>query len=217
MNNRNNRVTRAIVASGSLLAIIFIAVPWVDEYLRLRRDAIELQELETKFAETERQQSLLKRIDGKLTSELEALWSRSLDPARTEPVRETLIEFVRQAGGRIRKLDIPKGESRVWALDDDPRLDTMPLYGEESRFVLHTHQVELRVDGSLESVRQVLSRVDNQGWLMTTTSLTMVPTAVRESPIRLEFRFEIYGLGENERESEDDFAKSETIENITLR
>ena len=208
MNNPNNRATRAIVASGSLLAIIFVAIPWVDEYLRHRRDAAELIELEIKLVETEQQKQRLDRIEGKLTSELETRLASSIDPTKTEAVRERLIEFVRQAGGRIRRLEVAEGETRVWAIEnDDPRMDTMPLYGEESRFVLHTHIVELQADGSLESVRQILSSVSNQGWLMTTKGLTMVPTSIRESPVNLELRLVLYGLGPNEREPEEDFAR----------
>ena len=218
MNNRNNRATRAIVASGSLLSIIFIAIPWVDEYLRLRCDAAELIELETRLAETEQRKKQLDRIEVKLTGELESLLARSLNPTNTESVRERLITFVRQAGGRIRSLDIAEGETRIWAMDDDdPRLDTMPLYGEESRFVLHTHLVQLQADGSLESVRQILSNVANQGWLMTTKGLTMVPTGVRESPVNLELRMVLYGLGPNEREPEEDFASTPTRTLIRLR
>ena len=113
MNNRNNRATRAIVASGSLLAIIFIAAPWVDEYLRLRRDAAELRELQTEFAAAEQQKVQLSRIEAKLGNELDSLLARSIDPSNTETVRETIIEFVRQSGGRIRRLEIPEGETRI--------------------------------------------------------------------------------------------------------
>jgi hypothetical protein len=211
MNNRNNRATRAtraIVASGSLLAIIFIGIPWVDEYLRLRRDAAELSELETQYAENQQRTKQLERIETKLTGELETLVARSVDPTKTESVREILIEIVRQAGGRIRRLEISEDETRIWAAEnDDPRNDTMPLYAEESRFVLHTHLVELQADGSLESVRQILERVSSQGWLMTTKGLMTVPTSVRESPVNLELRFLLYGLGPNEHESEEDFAQ----------
>ncbi len=208
MNNRNNRATRAIVASGSLLAIIFIAIPWVDEYLRLRRDAAEFTELETKFVETQQRRKLLGRVEDKLSGELEALLARSTDPTTRESVRETLIDIVRQAGGRIRRLEISEGQTRRWAIEnDDPRNETMPLYEEESRFVLHTHLVELQADGSLESVRQILSDVANQGWLMTTKGLTTLPTSTQESPVNLELRLVLYGLSRSENEPEDDFAK----------
>jgi hypothetical protein len=207
MNNRNNRATRAIVASGSLLAIIFIGIPWVDEYLRLRRDASEMSQLETRFAENQQRARQLQRIEDKLTGELETLLARSVDPTKTESVRETLIKIVRQAGGRIRRLEVSEDETRIWAArNDDPRNDTMPLYAEESKFVLHTRLVELQADGSLESVRQILAQVSSQGWLMTTKGITAVPTSVRESPVNLEMRLELYGLSANESETEEEFA-----------
>ena len=208
MNNPNNRATRAIVASGSLLAIIFMGVPWVDEYLELRRGAAELGELEIKLVEAQQREQRMDRIEAKLTSELERLLAHSFDTTKTEVVREALIKIVRQSGGRLRRLEIAKGETRPWNIeDDDPRLETTPFIGEESRFVLHTHEVELQADGSLESVRQILSSVANHGWLMMTKELTATPTSVRESPVNLERRLVLYGLGPQEREPEEDFAQ----------
>ncbi len=208
MNNPNNRATRAIVASGSLLAIIFVAVPWVDEYLELRRGAANLGELEIQFVQTQQREQRMDRIEAKLTGELNRLLARSFDPTKTETVREALIEIVRQSGGRLRRLEIVEAETRPWMVaNDDPRSATTKLDGEESRFVLHTQQVELQADGSLESVRQILSSVFDQGWLMTTKELTAVPTSIRESPVNLDLHFVLYGLGRNEREPEEDFAK----------
>lgn len=208
MNNPNNRATRAIVASGSLLAIIFIAVPWVDEYLDLRREAATLGELEIKLVEAEQREKRMDRIEAKLTGQLARLLAQSFDPTKTEVVREALIKIVRQSGGRLRRLEIAKGDTRPWNIqDDDPRLETTPLIGEESRFILHSHQVELQADGSLESVRHILSSVANHGWFMTTKELTAAPTSVRESPVNLELRFILYGLGIKEREPEEDFAQ----------
>ena len=49
MNNMNSRATRAIVASLSLIAIIAIGIPWVDEYFTLRSEARELSALDGQF------------------------------------------------------------------------------------------------------------------------------------------------------------------------
>jgi hypothetical protein len=213
MNNRNNRttgltrLTGAIVVSGSLLAIIVIGFPWVDEYLRLRRDAVELSDLESKYAQVQVQQTMMARVEGKLTSELENLLTRSIEPSNIETVREALVESVRQAGGRLRRLEIAAGETRPWGIEnDDPRNGTIPLDGEESKLILHSHVIDLQADGSLETVRQILSGVDNQGWLKITKSLTMAPTGLRESPVSLELRLVVYGLGPKPHEPEADFA-----------
>ena len=39
---------------------------------------------------------------------------------------------------------------------------------------------------------------------MTTKGMTIVPTGVRESPVNLELRLLLYGLGPNERNPEED-------------
>jgi hypothetical protein len=208
MNNPNNRATRAIVASLSLLAIIVFAVPWVDEYLRLRSDAAKLTELEDRFAELRKRNKQLDRIDAKLTSNLEDLSARSIDPTKTEMVREKIVEIVRRAGGRIRRLEIQAGEKRIWAVDGDvAQNSTMPIYGEESKFELHTHTVELQADGSLQSITTILRDVTDQGWLTTTKGLSLTPTTVRESPVRLELQSVLYGLAPREQEQqEEEFA-----------
>ncbi len=210
MNNRNNRTTRAIVASGSLLAIIVIGIPWVDEYLRLRRDAAEFVDLESSLVENQSRDLQLSRIESKLSEELESLSVRSIDPTNKNVIRESLMRIVRSAGGRLRRLDIADTETRPWAIEeDDPRHDTMPFYGEESNFVLYTHAVELQADGSLETVRQIVADIGNQGWLMTTKGLTASPTGVRESPVTLAIQLELYGLGPSEKDAEEEFEEEE--------
>ena len=207
MNNRNNRATGAIVASVSLLAIIIFAVPWVDEYLRLRSDEAELVELENRFADLRERNEQFDKIDSKLTSSLKDLTDRSIDPTKTETVRESIVEIVRQAGGRIRRLEIPTGERRNWAIEDDQiQNSTMPIYGEESDFELHTHAVELQVDGSLQSIQTILRNITDQGWLMTTKELTLAPTSVRESPVSLELQLVLYGLAPGQQEQAEEFA-----------
>lgn len=207
MNNRNNRATGAIVASVSLLVIIIFAVPWADEYLRLRSDAAELSELEGRFTELKVRNAQLDRIESKLTSKLEELKARSIDPPKTEMVRETIVEIVRKAGGRIRRLEISNGERRVWAVEGDNARDTaMPIYAEESSFDIHTHIVELQVDGSLKSIQTILEEVTNQGWLMTTKELNITPKAVLESKVSLELQLVLCGLAPRQQEQKDDFA-----------
>lgn len=202
------RATRLIVASGSLLAIIVIGLPWVDEYLRLRREAAEYDELQIQLADTQLRQEQMDRIDIKISDQLNRMVARTTDPAKTQAVREQLIDFVRQAGGRIRRLEIDDGRTRAWAAEgDDPRYDSMPLDEQESRFVLHSHNVELQAEGSLQTVQQVLQSIADQGWLMTTKSLSVMPTGIPQSPVKLELQLVLYGLGPAEQEPEELFAQ----------
>ena len=102
MNNPNNRATRAIVASGSLLAIIFMGVPWVDEYLELRRGAAELGELEIKLVEAqqrrEQEEARLKELEQRAAqrlkdeqARLDAEYARNAEElARIQQIKEEL-------------------------------------------------------------------------------------------------------------------------------
>ena len=205
MNKPNNRTIRTIVATGSLVAIIIMGIPWVDEYLRLSREAAELVDLESQLADSQAQDLQLSRIETKLSTELDALAARSINPDKVDAVREILIEIVRAAGGRVRRLEIADGEVRPWAVEnDDPRSGSMPLYGEESGFVLHTHAVELQADGSLETVRKIIAEIGSQDWLLTTKGLTTRPSGVSDSMVSLELKLVLYGLTAKQHQSDDD-------------
>jgi len=211
MNNRNNRLTGVIVVSASLLMIIVLAFPWVDEYQRLRRGAAQMDQLQSRFAELRRKNEQLDRIEAKLESNLQRLRGSSVDASKTELVRETMVQIVRKAGAQIRQLEIPEAELRPWAISgDDVQSGSMPIYGEPSRFELHTTAVELQVEGSLPSIEQILSNVADQGWLMTTQGLSMTPTSIRESPVRLELQLVLYGLVPREHELEEEFARRDS-------
>ena len=208
MNNRNDRTIRAIVAIGSLVAILAIGIPWVDEYLSLGRDASELTVLRAELVQAQEREEQLDRLELKLNDQLNALSDRSIDQLRIAEVRDTLIGIIRDAGAQLRNLDVGDGEIRVWAMDDDdPRAATMPQYADESEYELLTTTVDLRADGPLESVRRIMAGVLDQGWLMSTTNMKTVPTGVRETPVSIELRIVLYGLQERPLEEfEDDFA-----------
>ena len=59
----------------------------------------------------------------------------------------------------------------------------------------------------MESViaRSIINDVFSQGWLMTTKGLTASPTGVRETPVTLEIQLILYGLGPNDKNSEEEF------------
>ena len=208
MNNRNDRTIRAIVAIGSLVAILAIGIPWVDEYLSLGRDASELTKLRAELMDAQQREERLDRLEANLNDQLTKLSARSIDQESIAEVRDTLIGIIRDAGAQLRNLDVGGGEVRVWAMDnDDPRAATMPLYADESDYELLTHTVDLRADGSLESVRRIMTGILEQGWLMTTNNMKTVPTGVRETPVSFELRIVLYGLQVRpEEEFEDGFA-----------
>ncbi|TWU56562.1 hypothetical protein Poly51_24780 [Rubripirellula tenax] len=191
----HDRVVRALVAAVSLITVVTFAIPWTNEYFDLQRDAAEMIDLETKLAQTRERQDLLERVEEQLTSDLSHFVDVNISPTNIETVRERLIQIVRSAEARIRRLEISPGDSRPWAIEsDDARLEAKPIYAEDSQFALHMHTIELQADGPLKGVEKILTEVANNGWMMTTKNLSIAPTGARESPMKLEIRFVIYGL-----------------------
>ena len=207
MSLANNRATRAIVASISLTAILAIGMPWVDEYRSLRAEADELIRLDNQAEQVDQRDKRLRRIETKIVSNLIDSQQRSITPENAEDVRNQLIAIIRGSGGRLRSLDIDEGRQRPWALENDnPHADSIPRFAEESNYVLHKHEVEMRVDGSVHTLEKVLDGIANQNWFMSTSSLLMNPTDGKSSTITLELRLLVYGLTARPEEPEEEFA-----------
>ncbi|TWU37069.1 hypothetical protein Poly41_31950 [Novipirellula artificiosorum] len=179
-----------------------------DEYFRLRNEVTEMSEMGSQFTQVQLQQKRLHQIEAKIKSELDAALARSIDPEKRQAVRNTLLTIIRDAGGRLRNLEISEGHDRPWAIDsDNPRSETMPEYGEESNYLLYAHEIELRIDGSLQDVTKILQGIAAQGWYMTTKSLAMMPTDGNLPIIAAEMRLTVYGLGPKPEEAEQEFAE----------
>lgn len=189
-----NRTTNVIVSAVSLVAIFAIAVPWVDEYFDLKRDTAEINDLEGEIAQVRQRQVALGRIETKLDSELTPFLQNNITPSQIEEVREALIDTVRSSKALLRQLEIVSAEPRIWMAEDDARNDTAPLYGLDSRFVLHTHSVELQADGSLDAVKRIIDGIHRRKWLSITKTMNIVPTTTKETPVKLELRLSVFGL-----------------------
>lgn len=205
-HRRSNRTTGAIVSAVSLIVIFAIAVPWVDEYVDLKRDTAEINDLADEIAQVRQRQVALERIESKLDLELKPFLEHNVTAEQIESVREALIEAVRSSKAMLRQLEIVPAEPRVWMAEDDARNDNAPLYGLNSRFVLQTHLVELQADGTLDAIKKIIDGINRQSWLAMTKTLNIVPTTNRKTPVTLELRLNVFGLElaqEIELEDED--------------
>lgn len=190
-----DRMTRAIIASASLIVIIVFGVRWVDEYFELHRDVSEMDTLRVQFEDANLRKEKLDKVAADLSTKLETALERSIEPPDVESVREQMVAIVRTAGAALRRLEIGEDESRVWASkNDSPKEGSMPLYGVPSGFLLHEHPLLLQVDGSMESVNRVLQLVHQKKWLSLTKGMRIAPTSVSEAPVTMELNLTMFGL-----------------------
>jgi hypothetical protein len=195
MNKPNHRAIRAIVAAVSLLLLIVIGMPLVDEGRELRNEQLAFAELEQEFETTQSRDVRLRRIETKLHEHKIELMNQCVTPARIPQVRDEMIAMIRDCGGSLRALEIENGQTRPWAAnDDDPRTRQMPDFGTESEFLLHTHSLSLSVVGSLDAVLSIIEQVNNHHWLMNIDTLSLKPLASGDSQISLEVNITLYGL-----------------------
>lgn len=208
----SSTAAQSLIAGICFVFVIAFALPWINEYYELQRDAAEIQQLETTLIDTQQRQMSLNKVEKKLASEIDVFVAQSVDDSNIESVREQLIEIVRSSKARLRRLEISPGESRNWASEgDDARNESVPIYGDNSTFILYTHEIELHADGSLDAVRQIIRDVTGHGWLMTTKTLLTAPSGSQASPMILEIRLIVYGLTPSEEnpDSENDLNQEE--------
>lgn len=193
------------MAIASLSAVVFIAVPWVDEYSDLQRGAAEMDDLEGKLIQSRQRRDAIAKIETKLDRELGDFQKRNVTDQTIEAVRENLIEMVRTSGARLRRLEISDDEPRTWAQEnDDARREVTPLYAQDSGFLLHAHVIELHADGSLAAIEDVFKKINLRRWLFHTRSMNLSPAVADGSVINLELRMVVHGLSPNQNPNEDD-------------
>ncbi|QDV61494.1 hypothetical protein [Crateriforma conspicua] len=211
MQRLNTRIVGLIVATASLGAIIGIGLPWVDEYFELRRDMAEFDKMEVELTAIRHRGLRLAKMERELNEQLKSLNDRSVIPDNRSDVRERLVEIVRQGGGRIRSLEVHTGNKRSWAtVNDDPTAEVMPEFARMSPYDLHSHDVDLRADGSLEAIEKILTAIGGQRWYMTTRTMNVLPTMKPEAPVALELRFTVFGLLARPDEPDEDVARRPT-------
>lgn len=208
-------MSRAIIASFSLLAIALVGGKWIEEYVLLSRDAAQMDVLQAEFDEAHRRRERLLSIESKLNRALVQTQQRGVGPDDVENIREALIGIVRDSGASLRRLEVGENEVRAWSMDeDDPRNDTAPLYGDNSAFVLHKHAVQVQADGRVDSIEKVLEEISSHGWLMSTKSLLIAPTGSQDAITSIEVTMILYGLEpapEDLMDDEEEFAMRQDL------
>jgi len=209
VNNHSERATRTIVAIVSFLAMILVGYQLADEYLDLRRQVAEAEVFEDQLLQAATQRQRLLKIEEKVIDQLVAAKVKSIVPNDTGEIRNTLIAIIRDAGGKQRNLEIGEAQSRAWAVESDsPHNENTPQYAEESDYLLYAHEIELRVDGSLDAIREIIKSIAAQHWYMKTRSMTVQPLEGDLPILAIDMRLTVFGLGLVPEPSEGEFAHS---------
>ncbi|MEM1224440.1 MAG: hypothetical protein AAGJ40_02020 [Planctomycetota bacterium] len=204
MHNRNDRVIRAIVAAGSLLAVVVVGLNLVDEYRHQRDEQSALADLEARLVNAQSRDARLKLIEGTLQEERDRLVSQSTTPSQIQQVRDQVLQIVQQTSVKLRSLDVGEGQSRPWAHSgDDPSRTQLPEFDNESDFELHSHVLTLTADAPLANIMAFMDEFNGRGWLMNVNALEM-KHMTDDDRIALNLEWTLYGLMEAAVDPTDD-------------
>lgn len=194
MLNQYHRRIWGIVAFGCLLGTVVLGAGSADEYLRLRDEVSDMQQLQIQWEATQTRARTLRQAEQQVDTLLNELQPRSMTEARLPGLRDEVVELVRASRCGLRSIQITPATTRPWGEENDDaraaglRRDALP-----SAYELHTYTLDLRVDGPLASIRQLMRDLAAMRLLMTTEVLSL--SRIDEGGgISLTLRASLYGL-----------------------
>lgn len=196
MLNQYYRRIWGTVAFGCLVSTVVLGASSADEYLRLRSEVSDMQQLQIQWDATQTRARTLRQAEQQVDNLLNELQPRSLTDERLPRLRDDVVELVRASGSGLRSIQLTPATTRPWGEENDdaraPGLDRDAL---PSDYELHTYTLDLRVDGRLSSIRKLMSDLAALRLLMTTEvmSLSLVDEG---GGISLTLRASVYGLAE---------------------
>jgi len=195
MNKPENRLILAIVAGVSLIIVVAIGYPLVDQGYRLRAENQELRELEHEYSTTQQRSQRLQRIETTLENQKRQLIVQNVTPGKIGAVRDEIIRIVRDHDGSLRSLEIQEGQRRAWAeRGDDPHNRDIYALEAESEFELHSHPLTLTVTGKFQNVLSMVEALTDHHWLMSVETMELKPDGDSGDGVILEINLMLFGL-----------------------
>lgn len=187
---------RAVIVITVTFAIGLITIwPAADEYFALRSYD---EELVRSLRDARREVDSLGALESRVLAQeqvLASLEAKAVNTDDTYEFREQLVELAREAGCRLRRLDLGHVERRPWEKGDDP---LEPVTGEKqdliTQFELTTQPVRLAVAGPMESVADFLNRIQESDKMIHTTTVTMRAAPGSSEDVELEMELLIFNL-----------------------
>ena len=192
-----SRYRWAIVATATVLFALAAILPQADDYFTKRNSRISLtEELASARATAESLPKTEKQV-GELQGRLGALEKRAVFEETLPQFRSKLVELVRTASEcQIRKVDVGSPTSRPWRVGDKPLAENAapPNAPGGTPFQLERRSVTLTVDGPMNSVHDLLDKLQSEKILAHPHHLQLQPATGSGSTVTLDLELWLFAL-----------------------
>ncbi len=188
---------KLIVVIATTVIGLLVLVPLVDDYFDIKENCKALVD------ELDCAQQTVKTLPGieeqvvRLTGELRELEKRAVSEREVSQYRRKLVELIRSADCRVRRLEVSQPALRPWVENDDPLHQTLPkgMAVKKTPFTLERRSVLMLVDGTMDNVQNLLERLDKDKAFAYPSRLDLRTNARREGAVTLEMELLLFALG----------------------
>ena len=185
-----------IVAIVTTVFGLLVMIPLVDDYFDKKESRSTLAaELDIALQATDKLPEYEKRVV-ELTQELEQIGSREVSEKTVSRYRSSLVETVRSAGCQVRRIDVSQPTIRPWNKDDDPLQNSIKSSGTSAKtpFALERRSVVLLIDGTMESVQNLLKGLHEEKTFAYPRRLELHSAKGQEGNVTIELEMWLFAL-----------------------
>jgi len=183
-----------IVATATALVGLAVLLPMVDDYFDKRNSRSDLAEDLVAARQTAAQLPKFESQTKAVRQELAELEIRTVDDAGVARFRSRLVDFVRESGCQIRRIEVGAPTRRPWTENDRPLSDASSPDAASTPFALERRSVILSVDGAMSAVQELLARLEKEQTLSHPHRLQMQAASGGGETVTLELELWLFAL-----------------------
>ena len=192
---------KLIVVIGTTLFGLLVLVPLVDDYFDKSNNCNTLIGDLDRARLTEEGLPQLETDVAQIVSKLEAIDSRAISGDSLSDYRNRVVDLVRKSGCQVRRFDVASPVRRPWLRDDNPLITVTPA-GAKTRktpFALERRNVVLLVDGSMESLRELLGKLHQDDALASLQRLELQGGSRNGEQVTMELEMWLFAISRHTR------------------
>ncbi|MEM8944042.1 MAG: hypothetical protein AAGD11_02585 [Planctomycetota bacterium] len=192
-----SRHRKLIVAIVTTLFGLLVLIPLVDDYFDKKRSHNTLTDDLDRARQTDDGLSANEQQVAEIVAKLEAIESRTVSTESVSAYRSKIVELVRASGCQVRRFDVSSPTLRPWLANDNPLESMLPPDAKKRKtpFALERRNVVLLVDGSMESMRELLGKLHDDDALAYLHRLGLQAASRGGDQVTMELEMWLFALG----------------------
>ncbi len=192
-----SRHRKLIVVIVTTLFGLLVLIPLVDDNFDKRESHSTLNEDLDRARQTAEGLPEIEQQVAAVLEKLEAIESRAISSNSVSSYRSKVVDLVRDAGCQVRRFDVGTPMRRTWMKQDNPLETTVSkkMKNTKTPFSLEKRNVVLLVDGSMESVRELLGQLYKDDSLAYLHRMEIHSASRGSEQVTLQIEMWIFALG----------------------